>query len=294
MKIAHLVQTHKNPVQVNKFIRQIAGDGHSDVYVHIDKKNAGNIAPRIAGGRNIKIIGESMDVKWGDISLVDATLCLLRDANKSGMKYDFVCLRSGQDLLVRNGLREYLARNNGKIFMNAKKTGSGDETAYFWSLKWPSFTRERHDSVFHPARISRAALIRLYRLGINAIPNPNKPAIDVYRGSAWFCIPGEVAAYILDYLENNPWYYKAFRDALAPDEYFFQTIIMNSPYASGSVCNNLTYLRFGETFLDNNHPRTLTVKDISGIEKSDKFFARKFDETVDNNVIEYFCRRCGA
>ena len=294
IRIAYLLQVHKNPDQLNKFIRQISEDGHSDVYVHIDKKSFDAVSTGIIKAGNIKIVEESVDVKWGDISQVDATLCLLRGVEKSGQKYDFVCLRSGQDLLVRNALVCYLEANKNKIFMNARKLGNAHPDAYFWKIKWPRFTRKRYDSVLHPCRILRSAFIRLYKFGINIMPNPNRLPLDPYRGSQWFCIPGIVAEYIVDYLGKNPWYYETFKNALAPDEYFFQTIIMNSPYASDVVCNNLTYIRFGRSHRDNNHPVTLTMKNIPEIEKSEMFFARKFDQAVDNEVIEYFCRRCAS
>lgn len=294
VSIAYILQVHRGPGQINKFIRQLAADRHSDIYIHIDRKSMRAISHEIMSGGNIEIIKDNVEVIWGDISQVDATLSLLKSQKKSRKKYDFVCFRSGQDLLVRNGLHNHLKRNKGKIFMNAKKIENSASESYFWKVQWPKFTRHRYDSIFHPYRILRPALIGLYNLGVNIIPNRNRLPMNVYRGSSWFCIPFEVAEYIIDYLEKNPWYYEAFRNALAPDEYFFQTIIMNSPYASGIVCDNLTYLNFGKSYSDNNHPVTLKMKDLPEIEASGKFFARKFDESVDKEIIEYFYRKCST
>ncbi|MDA8387805.1 MAG: hypothetical protein M0Z58_03940 [Nitrospiraceae bacterium] len=226
LRIAYLLQVHRDPRQLNRFIGQLSGDGNCDIYVHVDKKSA---MPMIASGGNVRVLEESVDVRWGDISIVDATLCLLRSLKRSNRKYDFVCLRSGQDLLVRNGLSEYLNGNRGKIFMNAQRIGAGSPEACFWAIKWPGLARRRYDSFLHPMRILRAALIRLYGGGINLLPNRNKPPMDIYRGTQWFCLPGDVAQYVVDFIEDNPWYYDAFKDSLAPDEYFFQTLIMNSP-----------------------------------------------------------------
>lgn len=296
VRLAYLLQVHKNPAQINKFIGQITGEGSSDIYMHIDKKNVGAISALINKSCNIKIMEKSVDVRWGDISQVDATLCMLRSLRKSRGKYDFVCLKSGQDLKVRSGLGAYLAGNKDKIFMPAKKIESGAQDTCFYSMKWPGFLRARYDSVLHPNRILRAVLIRLYKGGVNLIPNPEKlpENYSIYRGSQWFIIPGHVAEYIVDYLEENPWYYEAFRNALAPDEYFFQTIIMHSPYSANLCCDNLTYIRSGLSRRDCNHPVTLTMQDRSEIERSGKFFARKFDEAVDREVVNYFCEKCGT
>jgi len=292
LRLAFLLQVHKNPEQLYKFIRQITANKNSDVYIHIDRKSIDKFSSRIPTGPHIKIIDESIHIKWGDISQVDATMCLLRNLKKTHKKYDFVFLRSGQDLMVKSGLEDFLARNCEKVFMNSKKVES--PYTYFWNIKWPAFARNQYDSVFHPNRIIRAALITLYKLGINILPNPHTLPIDVYRGSSWFCIPGEAASYIVDFVENNPWFYKAFENALAPDEYFFQTIIMSSPYALKNACDNLTHLRFGISRQDNNHAVTFSIKDVPEIENSGKFFARKFDQDIDNEVIEYFCRKCKA
>ncbi|MDA8173768.1 MAG: hypothetical protein M0018_04150 [Nitrospiraceae bacterium] len=291
IRIAYLLLAHKNPEQLNKFTEQLSMDKFADIYVHIDKKNYVKMSSEI-DGKNITILKERVDISWGDISLVDAAMCLLREAVNSGRKYDFVCLRSGQDLLVRSGLADYLELNRHKLFMNAWKMDGSGSGAYFWRIKWPRFTRRQYDSAFHPFRIFRSALIRLYKLGINFFPNPKKMQMDIYRGSQWFCVPGYAAEYIVNFVANNVWYYEFFKDSLAPDEYFFQTLLMNSEYVKDNVCNNLTYIRFGQTKKDNNHAATLTMADVPEIEQSNKFFARKFDRAVDSEVIEYFAGRC--
>ena len=81
------------------------------------------------------------------------------------------------------------------------------------------------------------------------------------------------------------------KNALCPDEWFFQTIIMNSEYKSQVVNNNLIYLRWGQTFKTRNHPITFTLEDINSNRKSDQYFARKFDQNFDKSVIEYFTSR---
>ncbi len=38
-KTAFILQIHKNPGQVNKFIHQLISNDQADVYIHIDKRN---------------------------------------------------------------------------------------------------------------------------------------------------------------------------------------------------------------------------------------------------------------
>ncbi|MBQ4312123.1 MAG: hypothetical protein II773_11070 [Oscillospiraceae bacterium] len=53
-----------------------------------------------------------------------------------------------------------------------------------------------------------------------------------YFGSCWFCLTRRTLEWILDQLEMHPEYYRFFRNCNCSDESFFQTLVMNSPYAA--------------------------------------------------------------
>lgn len=287
---AYILQVHQNPNQVNHFIRQLISEQQADVFVHIDKKNSQKINGQIIKNPRVKILHRSINCEWGDISQVDATLLLLREVLASRKQYDFVCLRSGQDLLVKNHYKDFLLDNKGKIFMSNRNISIKD--AGLMKIQWPKIARKRYTSA-HPIRIYRRGLLSLYNKGMNIFPNLNKWPKDYlfYKGSQWFSIPYEVAKYIITFIDENEWYYKFFENTLVPDESFFHTLIMNSYYKKDVVNNNLYFLKWGETLSERNSPQYLTRKDITSIESSDCFFARKFSEDIDDSVIEYFANK---
>ena len=47
----------------------------------------------------------------------------------------------------------------------------------------------------------------------------------------------------------------------------------------------------GEKLSERNSPVYLTNEDTPIIENSGKFFARKFDETIDPSVVDYFAKK---
>lgn len=47
----------------------------------------------------------------------------------------------------------------------------------------------------------------------------------------------------------------------------------------------------GVSLNERNSPQNLTSDDIEMIEKTDYFFARKFDEDVDEAVVNYFTEK---
>lgn len=290
MRTAYILQIHKNTEQVNKFIKQIIQDGHTDVFIHIDKKNFDDLNKKIIKNPNVFILEESIDVKWGDISQIDCTTLLLKKVLSSGNEYDFVCFRSGQDMLVKNGFKDFLMNNKDKIFMTAYHVNQKEPHAAFVNVIWPSPTRGLYNNPLHPYRILRRSIMSLYGMGLKLFPNriTLPKSYSLYNGSQWFCIPYTVTKYIVDFLDQNQWYYDAFKNSLCPDEFFFQTLIMNSRYKSKVVNKNLMYIKFGESLKSRNNPVTLKMEHVEVIRKSDEYFARKFDENVDKLVIDYF------
>lgn len=290
MRTAFIIQMHKYPEQVNKFIYQLISEAQADVFIHIDKKNYRKLAGKIINSPNVKVLQQCINCEWGDISQVDATILLLREVLASNHQYDFVCLRSGQDLLVKGGFKEFLANHKDTIFMNYRYLSEKNSAQL--RIRWPKIMRRRYTTA-HPIRIFRKLLLNLYSRGINIFPNKNKWPKDyrLYKGSQWFTIPYNVAQYIIVFLDQNEWFYKFFKNTLVPDESFFQTLILNSPYKSKVVNNNLLFLKWGETLGERNSPKDLKMDDVKLIKESQKFFARKFDESVDPIVIEYFTNR---
>jgi hypothetical protein len=289
-RTAFILQIHKNPNQVNRFINQLISDDQADVFVHIDKKNADSLTGKIVKSPNVRILQKSVNCEWGDISQIDATLLLLREVLASQNEYDYVCLRSGQDLLVKDGFKGYLLDHKDTIFLNIREMDK--QILGFMKISWPRKTRKRYKTR-HPIRIYRRLLLYFYKKGINFFPNKNQWPKDFlfYKGSQWFTIPFEVAKYIVEYVDKNLWYYKFFENTLVPDESFFHTLIMNSPYKELVVGDDLLYLRWGETLTERNSPHNLTSKDIKLIEESNRYFARKFDENIDQSIIVYFANK---
>ncbi len=240
--------------------------------------------------KNVKVLDKAIVCEWGDISQVDTTLLLIREVLAAQKDYDFICLRSGQDLLVKNGFKEALERNKKNIYMTLRKVDK--KNSGLMKIHWPKVTRRRYTS-FHPVRVYRSIVQSLYRKGLNLFPNKNEWPEDyqLYNGAQWFSMPLEVAQYMIDFMDANPWYYQYFENTLCPDEWFFHTLIMNSHYREKVVNENFMYVNWGNTIQTRNSPLYLKEEDIESIEKSGQYFARKFDEDIDCSVVDYFAHK---
>jgi hypothetical protein len=72
-----------------------------------------------------------------------------------------------------------------------------------------------------------------------------------------------------------------------PDEIFFQTVLMNSPYKNGIIYDNLRYIIWSP---GSRHPATLNIRYFEDFMNSNKLFARKFDTNIDADVLDMIDR----
>lgn len=286
-KIAYLLVVHKNPNQVNLFLEQLLNIGDCDIYIHVDKKS-NNIISQIKKDERIHIYSE-FDVRWGSFEIVESAIFLMRKIKEQEKTYDYIYFGSGQDLIIKNGLLHYLDQNKDKIFIQIDDNPiiNNDRRAARYKVRWPKKLLIRND--LHIYRFVRIFLSILSKFGFNPFPNKKKLKNEVkfYQGRTWFIIPFNVMMYILEYLSDNEDYIDFWRDSLASDLMFFQTIIMNSHFKD-KVRDELMFVEFGTKFKNMNHPMTIKMSDKHLVENSMKFIARKFEENEDLEVIKYF------
>ncbi len=286
MKIAYLLVAHKSAEQINIFIEQLIDYGECDIYIHIDKKNNA-IVDKINKESNVFIYSE-YDVCWGSFEIVKAAIFLMRRALEAKNTYSHMYFGSGQDIIVKKGLYDFLEANPENIFIKIHgEITDRDRASSRYRIKWPKKLMIRND--WHIYRIIRILIQLLCVFGINIYPNKKiyNCNMKYYQGRTWFIAPYSVIEYIIFFTNNNPDFVDFWEDSLASDLMFFQTIIMNSKYAS-KVMDELMYVKFGKTFGTMNHPLIISGNDIKEIEDGRYYFARKVDLNVDADVIKYF------
>ena len=114
-----------------------------------------------------------------------------------------------------------------------------------------------------------------------------------YGGSQWWIIDNYALKYILNFITQNPSYVDFHKYTFAPDEVFFQTILLNSEDKAllKSICNTSKRF-FAWEDSSHPHPQTLTTSHFNNIINSDELFARKFDETVDSKILDLIDEEC--
>lgn len=220
MKHAYLILAHNEFGLLQKLLDAL-DDPRNDIYVHIDKKV--KMIPELhTSNAGLVFLKERIDIRWADISMVEAEYALFETASGKG-PYQYYHLLSGVDLPLKNQnyIHDFFDRHDGKEFIGFTLTTLTPELVrrtQRWHLfpKHFSQTRNKYSA-------PRAVFIRLQEmLGIK-----RNRHIGFMKGSQWVSITEGMARY---FLSQRHWVTKTFTHTFAPDECVVQTLAGKSPY----------------------------------------------------------------
>jgi len=274
MKLAHLILAHKNPGQLARLIARLAhADSH--FYIHIDQKT--DITPFLflTENQNVFFISNRVRVFWAGYSQVQSTLNSFEEIIARGNNYDYINLISGQDYPLQSatGIHRYLSENPGKAFMEYYPVYT------VWKEAIPRISEYFFTESSFPGKYYVEQLLNKL-LPVRKLPGAMEPV----GRSTWFTITSGQVAYILDFVRIHPAYVRFFKKSWGADELFFQTILYNSPAKKDMVNNNLLYVDWSK---GGPNPKMLTMADAGALMSSGKLWARKFDDTVDKEILDY-------
>ncbi len=108
-----------------------------------------------------------------------------------------------------------------------------------------------------------------------------------WGGAPYWCLGRDVVDHVWSLSRRNPDLIRFFEHAWTPDELFFQTIVLNSPLRDMVVNDDLRYVDWTRP----TAPAILGRLDLDALMSSGKLFARKFDATVDAEILDLLDRR---
>jgi hypothetical protein len=99
--------------------------------------------------------------------------------------------------------------------------------------------------------------------------------LKLYGGSTYWSLSREVLQYVVEFTKEKPSFLKRFAHTFCAEEIYFQTIILQSPYAASIINDNLRYIDWQAG--PQRHPMYLIEDDYEKLISSNKLFARKID-----------------
>lgn len=275
VRVAHVILAHTNPEQVGRLVQALAHPS-ADVYIHVDKKARIEIfQSAVQRTPNCHFIRQRVDVKWGGYSMVQATLASFSEVKNTNRPYHFINLLSGADYPLRpmHQFHTFLLQNIGRSFFEYETEGSP-----WWEEAKFRFQRYHFPDIAIPGSYTSQKLINFL------IPKRKKPkGMEVAGRSQWFTLSVEHLDEVLAYVKKTSDITRFFRYTWGSDEFFFQTILLNSKHRTRVINDNLRYIDWQER---RPSPKTLTAADFTIIQSSGKFFARKFDTTASATLLD--------
>ncbi len=285
MRIAIIILLHEYNEQQKQLINHLSKD--FDVYVHVDKRSKININE--IKSTNVFVFSE-YKIYWGDFSLVLATIFLFRKAFEHKHKRYIVI--SGADIPLKSNseIYDFFESNRNEYFSyfelpdsRWKGNGGFDRFDYYWpklyvrgaSNIFQCLISKISNKIIDSFIIPFLSKLKIHRKRIKNI--------KYYGGTNWMDLTDNCVSQILSLIDTNKCIIKKFKHTRCCDEVFFQTIILN--YVKNINIEN-TVLRYIDWETGPEYPRTLRMEDYSKLKKSNKIFARKFNSSVDNEIIK--------
>lgn len=279
MQLCNLILAHKNPQQTARLLESLYHP-HCTIYLHVDKKY--NIEPfkkAIKDLTGVRFITKRTSVHWGGPSMVYAIAKAISEIQADEQHYDYINLLSAQDFPIKpiNEFVDFLEKNNDKQFISYLE---GTEADMWWSSAASRFQNYH----FNELQVNHKYLAQGW---INKIlPRRRVPFDwDLVGGNraTWWTLKSECAAYLAQKILEDKQVKSFMKLTWGIDEIIFPTLVMNSPFKDITINNNLRYIDWEE---QNAHPRILTMEDHESLIRSGHFFARKFDESVDSQILD--------
>ncbi|MBS4540021.1 hypothetical protein GOQ27_16205 [Clostridium sp. D2Q-11] len=281
MKLVYLINTYKNENQLIRLINALKND-LVIIFVNIDKKFETNFNKEKilkSTDTDVKFIKNNIEVYWGGFTVVRSTFNALKEIYHSNTNFDYLTLLSGQDYPIKSSeyILKYFSVSNDVQYIDSFKIPSPLE----WSHEKGGIERLEYYYDFDNKNLEWDYYLNLMKN--NNIKRKLLDNTNFYGGSAWWTLSYECIEYIVKYIDNNYKFLNFFKYSKHPDEMIFNTIVMNSPFNKNVVNINLRYI---EWILGISHPKILTIQDIDKLLTSDKLFARKFDISVDSQILD--------
>jgi hypothetical protein len=276
-----VVSHHKLPL-VERLLRRLTETESAISVVHHNA--TAPTLPALPDNGRALFVPDPLSVRWADISFANAVLHSMRWIRKEIPNVSWIVLVSGQDYPAMSPARieSELLQSQADAFIHWELIPL---IASRRSTQWQRLISRRYYWFRVPGTHRFVPLPRLQFY---------VDGVGTYAGQTWWNLGRRAVDRILDnpaltrYLAE-----RRFRTALAPDEAFFQTALLNSPADLHLVNQHRRFYRFPKTG-GSAHPETLTVRDLDAILASGAFFARKVDEPASGELLDRLDREAGT
>ncbi|CAG9295952.1 beta-1,6-N-acetylglucosaminyltransferase [Celerinatantimonas diazotrophica] len=266
--IAYLILVHRYPEQFKRMFKAIYHP-LNHYLIHVDKSSSREISESIKTFLNDypnAYILKPEKAKWGGYSLVNIELRGIKKLLEINKDWTHFINLSGQDfpLKTQNYIRKFLEKNPDNEYILAKDQLQVRPDTMNRVL---DMCFEIRNHIFRP-NISRQFL----------------KGVTPHIGTQWMIVSRRFCEFVSTAKESKR-YKSYYKNCFIADEGFFQTVMMNNDCHGNIIQDDLRLIDWVADGDIKLRPRTFTSEDTKDLIASPKLFARKFDSTVDDVVL---------
>jgi hypothetical protein len=312
---AYVILCHRTPEQILRLvraIRRLSPDAHVLVR-HNQPTDFLDGTRTVEAGAELLV--SKIRIRWGAWTMVAATLEAFRRARVL-WDPDLYVLISGQDYPVRDlASWEQGIRDSGVDAVTSpvplvdgpfgyRPGKAHDRLRMRYTHRWfwlpelrivsrlPPLLRRAVKSLWHRLLYPLQALVVLnempdqggWAIGVRRYAVPWSPSVKAYKGSQWIALSRRALAACSDGELADTWQ-RFFATTLVPDESYFQTLVENDP--TMRIRHELvSYVVWEATTGISPHPTLIERGMLSSAAHSGSPFARKFDESVNPELLD--------
>lgn len=277
---AILITAYKNFAQLTDII-QFFNAGF-ELYIHIDKKHKpdDSIINELQKYPQVKLISFKYTVNYAGLNHLKSILYLSEQALLNP-NVQYIHSISGQDFPTKS--LQYF-----QSFVKQNKTTNYLQYFKMPNKQWENGGMDRielynfydvFDAKKRQYRINKLLEFQK-KLGIKR--SLSSQIKQLYGGSTWWSLSRQTLHYVIDYTNKQPYLIKRLKHSFCSEEIYFQTVIMNSEFASNVINNNLRYVNW--ELKHGSIPAIIDIADLENIRKGNYLFARKFDAPFSDEL----------
>ncbi|KFI51594.1 beta-1,6-N-acetylglucosaminyltransferase [Bifidobacterium biavatii] len=277
-----VISAYKDKKNLDRLVNRL-GERYN-MFIHVDSSSSVLSDDDVAKWNGMPNVyaEKRYAISWGSYKHLLALLGLLRRAVASTVDGGYIHLISGQDIPVRsNDEFDAFFAGDTHVYMDCRTIDQMEpHQKRMYQLKNRLWRFNYWNKIVHALRNVDLTLQK----SLHIVNDRFGDESNLAQGLVWLSLPKEAARYVLDYVDAHPKFMKDLYQAQIPEEFLFQTILVNSPFSDRIVPNHLRYMDWNRR--NGSLPAYLDESDYDKITSSDCFFARKIDSTIAEGLLK--------
>lgn len=286
MKHAFLITAYTDFDFLKKTVEIYTSDERVDCYIHVDRKvKIPEDLKEWAGSRDRVRLFSKYKVNWGSYKHISAVLFLMRQALDRG-SYDYFHIISANSFITGNisETLDFFEQGEGKtnyVQVVDLEEDDKDKVIDPWFIYY-------HFLHIYNKRSEKGYAFDKFFEKVQRKLGVRRKTRYKYKGLFYAHYTGEFVEYALKYVKEHPKYLRNLKMCNISEEFFFQNILMYSPFKDKVYNSHLIY----DVWNAGGVAQFLSEADYEKIKRGEYLFARKFGKGSEK-LFEMICREGG-